>query len=435
MKTVFVTSFYPLISRNILETDFLKNLTAKGDVRAVILAPLYKKEYFVKSFSSPQVVVEGIAHGQPTKTLRGLVLKRLSKLMLPTRTVRLQQKTKLYAEKNLFRFYVLYMPVRFAGRFGLFRKLLRLTSYHLAPRGIFDELIEKYNPDAIFSTDIQNENDVNLMQEARRRGISVLGMVRSWDNLTVHGIMQILPDKLLATSVISKDAAIKYHDMPADDIFVVGIAHYDNYLKGPTLSKEDFSKKFGTDRSKKLILYAPVGDRYIYKNDMDKYVLEALSSADAHVLVRFPPTDTVSLGDFKKPKNMAYHQPGKNFKDGFLLDQEIGREDDESLINSLYWSDLVICGPSTLGIDAALFGKPVIFVNFYPTERVLWEKAVGIHFNHIDQLLKVGGIKVADTREQFMNYIKEYLENPKLDEDARKKIVEKWCAGGDGKST
>ena len=88
MKTIFITNFHLIISRNILATDILRILR-ENDTRVVIIVPEQKKEYFQKTYGGENVIVEGIKANQPSRSKTGLVFKRLSHAMLNTESVRL----------------------------------------------------------------------------------------------------------------------------------------------------------------------------------------------------------------------------------------------------------------------------------------------------------------------------------------------------------
>ena len=45
-------------------------------------------------------------------------------------------------------------------------------------------------------------------------------------------------------------------------------------------------------------------------------------------------------------------------------DRDLSHKDDVRLADSLYYSDVVISGPSTIMIDGAVFNKPIILINF-----------------------------------------------------------------------
>ena len=60
MKTIFITSFHPLISRNILCTNVLKCLAHNKNIRIIIFCPEYKKSFFIKHFRARNIFIEGI---------------------------------------------------------------------------------------------------------------------------------------------------------------------------------------------------------------------------------------------------------------------------------------------------------------------------------------------------------------------------------------
>ena len=75
MKTVFITSFHILISRNILAAGIPRLLVAEG-FRVVVLVPEYKLTYFRERFAGPNVLIEGIDANQPSRTRRGRHTRR-----------------------------------------------------------------------------------------------------------------------------------------------------------------------------------------------------------------------------------------------------------------------------------------------------------------------------------------------------------------------
>ncbi len=445
MKTVFITSFHPHISRNIFSTDVLAMLKAENNLRIVIICPNYKVDYFQKNFASPseasakegRVIVEGVSMYQSSKTRTGLFFKRLALYMLPSETRRIKQRHKLYEDKNYlhFGFFVL---VNFLGRSFLIRRFARYADLKLSPAHYFGALFDKYKPDAIFATDIQDENDTAIMQAAKKRAIPILGMFRSWDNPT-QGILRVFPDKLLAGSTAVFDETVFWQGYPQEKISIVGHPHYDKYLKGPTKTREEFFREFGLDSKKKLILFTPLGDKFVRVNDMDYYGMEVVGAADAQMWVRFPPDEPVTLKNFTKPANMVFHRPGFAFS-GKFEDREIRKEDDDSLINEIYWSDLVLAGPTSINLDAAFFDKPVAASHLVPPAgsgppRNYFDDVYCFDFSHVRKVLGTGGTRYIRNKQELDKAIEQYFKNPKLDAAGRAEIRSLWFSHADGKSS
>lgn len=432
MKTIFVTSFHPHISRNILSAGVLERLIIKG-LQVILIVPNYKKSFFNGRFGGPSVSIEGIQPYQASKTWRGLFFKKLGVFLFDTGTSRLKTKYKYYNDKKFF-YFISARALGFLGKLFLVKKSVRFFDQKFSPKGFFRDLILKYKPDAIFSTDPQNENDVSLMHDARNAGIPIIAMLRSWDN-TTQRILRVMPDKLLVGSEELKKEVQNMYKYSKRKIAITGNPHYDNYIKGPTKTKEEFFAEFGIDVKKQLITYAPIGDHLVTKNDIDQYVMEILGELkDYQVLVRFPPDEAVTLINFKKPENMFYDQPGQAFKNNEFGDREIRKEDDERLINEIYHSNLVITGPTSISLDSVLIDKPVITVNFYPSPRHIFDGIYTNKCDHIQKLLRTGGVRHATSKEEFLEYTESYIKNPSLDAKGRERIRSMWFSHADGTS-
>lgn len=430
MKTIFITSFHAHISRNILGTDVLSLLKADKNLRTVILAPDYKIDYFRTHFGAENILIEGIPLYQASKSWNGLLFKRLSFFLFDSQTRRLKKRYKYYHDRKLF-YFVVSMTLGYLSHFSRLCNLARFFDLKFSSKDFFFPLIEKYQPSLVFGTDIQNENDVALLQAARFRKIPTIGMFRSWDNPT-QSLLRIFPDKLLVGSDEVKRETIKLQHYPEEKIVVTGNPHYDRYLKGPSKTKKDFFAEFNLNPNRRLILYAPVGDKSVYYNDLDQFIMEILGTIDAQILVRFPPVETLTLKNFRKPDNMVFDRPGFAFTNEKYADREIRTADDERLINSICFSDLVVSGSASICLDAVFLDKPVISVNISPTERHFFRTLYGYQFDHIQKLLGTGGVRSATSREELLKAIGEYFHDPQLDAAGRAEIRSLWFSHADG---
>ena len=396
-KTIFITSFHLLISRNIIDTDITRLLVAKK-LRVVVIIPDYKKEYFERTFKGSGLIFEGVIAHQPSKTKLGLFFKRLARFMLPTRTIRLYERYRIWTLEKSFLYQMFFWICQGFGRATFILPLVRFLDWKYSPHHFFNELFDKYHPDLIVTTDILNENDVCLMQEAKSRKIPIVAIIRSWDNLTAHSLIRVIPDKLLVWSKILKREAFFYSGMPKEKIAVVGIPHFDRYIPNSMIPHDEFMRKIGADRRKRLIFFTPIGDLYLRHNDTDRYILDLLSKMDVNVLVRFPAWDKVSnMENFQPPPHMFFDKPGVTYHPNNIGDRDISRKDNEMLINGIYWSDLVITGPSTIAIEAAFFDKPIVLPNFHRTSKKGLEGIFSYRCNHFEYILKSGGGQLVNT--------------------------------------
>lgn len=427
-KTIFITSFHVLISRNILATPLLE-LLGQGGVEVVLLVPDGKREFFVRQFAGPGVRVEGV----PTGLVRRDALLRYFALAgLATRTLAIKRKTEMGGSGE--------WAATLAGNRGVTRCLVRRASSLLTPRRRFSTLFEQYRPALVFATDVQNENDVRLLHEAHDRGTKTVGMVRSWDNLTAKGLIRFIPELLIVNNDIIKAEAVRLHAVPAALIRVVGIPHYDRY-PAPAHPREEFSRRLGLDPAKPFLVYAPTGDRYLAKNRVDREVIRIIAAAlppDFELLVRMPPTDSANL-EAVIPPHVIVHRPGTHLSSqpGVFKLSELTRDDDDLLRDTLAYGDLVVAGPSTIVVDAAVFDTPIILVGFdgdaappyYESIRRYWD------YDHLGPILSSGGARLARSAEELRTWLGRYLGHPSYDRTGRERIRLEQCARLDGRSS
>lgn len=435
-KTIFISAFFGLVARNILSTKILDILQEHKDFRIVILVPQEKAELYRKYFQFSNVLVEGAVLASVAK------LPYLEKLFFSlflnssdTQNWRVERLVERKSKGYYFRSFLHWVMAK-CGNLKLYRLFLRWLDYKLMPRDRFRWYFEKYRPCLVFSADVFQIDDVALMREARFWGAKVVGMVRSWDNITSHGLNRIIPDKLIVNTPKIRDEAIKYNDMNSGNITIVGIPHYDRYIMEPRLSKEQVFQELNLDPNKKTIFFAPPSDIYTEGDTVAIKIIEKLFGLDdIQLIIRLYIVGKANLGDIKAIANkIAIDDPGgaKNFN---LADLSV--LGDSHLADLLYHSDVVIAFASTLAIDAVVFDKPIIFVGFDGnTSRPYW-KSVRRYYDvdHQRSILETGGIKLAENLSELEKYTKEYLNNPELDNAGRQKIIEERCWKLDGKSS
>lgn len=427
MKTFFITSLHVLISRNILATGILPLLAERESLRVVILCPKKKEIFFRKEFESLGVIIEPL---ELSYNWRDLFLRYLSLASLKTKSLFLKRRTEMKGCNLL----ISKILPSFLGRF-----LVKLLNPLLSSREPFASLCEKYQPALVFATDITNEYDIRLIAEAKRRKIKTVGMVRSWDNLTAKGVIRSVPDELLVNNDIIREEAMKFHGIKSERIKVVGVPHHDRYFSKNLIVKENLLGKFGIKPEDSFVLFAPIGDRYLFNNTVDGYVLKLLDKIIPEkwkILIRLPPADHVKeIEECPFSNRLLIYRPGGNF--GSVKNTELSRADDDILIEMLRLAKLIVVGPSTLVIDAAIFDKPVILVGFDGKKNVPYLQSVRRYYdyNHFQPVIESGGASLARSEDEFKRFVGIYLANPAVNRAARRKIVELECQFTDGNSS
>jgi CDP-glycerol glycerophosphotransferase (TagB/SpsB family) len=266
-------------------------------------------------------------------------------------------------------------------------------------------------------------------------------MVRSWDNLSAKGIIRYVTDVVVVNNELIKQEALRWNFVPAERIRIIGIPHYDGYVRGAKKSREVFLNECGLDPDKKTILFAPIGERYMPNKTIDQEILAILAERDVNIIVRMPPTDIATIHAPPASRaNIFFDDAGeRSWKRGGSAPSrktsELGGDDEERLTNELQWSDCVVTGLSTIMIDGAVFDKPIVSVCF-DIGSSYWESFKRYHeYDHVRPVLRSGGVRIVYSPDDLRTAVQDYLVYPEKDREGRKRITDEQAYRFDGKST
>jgi len=439
-RTIFITIFQGVEAKNILRTDIFKELISHEDIRIVFFVRTNEKaSFYQKQFDHPRVFYEIVS--KIKQNFWQCFFGSLKFKLINTATIDWRRRLAFEVHKNRFRFWVGWLLNRLlAHRF--IRKMYRRLDMLLARDCTFEVFFDKYRPVAAVSAHPFDDIEASLLREAKRKRIKTFGLANSWDKITGRCAIRVLPDKLIVYNDLVKKDAIDYTDLPNKDIFVGGVPHYDQHINQSKSSRESFLKRVGGDLNKKVIFYAPLAKRFISSRwsmiDYLQSLIEKGVIENAQLFVRFQPNDFVEMDEIKKRKNIIFDVPGIRFSQhmpiGAGIDWDLSGEDIKMLTDSLYHCDVLISYASSLCIDAAIFNKPVININFelsaplsaYRSPTELYK------MTHYLNALKTGAIRLVNNSEELITWINKYLKNPAIDEEARTRLVREQCHILDG---
>ncbi len=435
-KTIFITSFNPFISRNILSTDVLNILSKRDDLKIVILVPDYKKEYFRDKFEKDNVFIEGCKMLNITK--QDVIFRYLTSSIVSSSRLKIRHQELLDKKKSFLKYFISRLISKLS--FNWAKKLIRVFDYWTINKNNFRRLFIKYNPDLVFSTDIFHNDDIHFLAEAKFKNVKTISMVRSWDNITNKGLFRVEPDDIIVHNEVLKNQVVKYEAIRKDKVFISGLPQFDDYVNKKRTPRKEFFKKIDLDPDKKTILFTPHGERF-HKTDWQILnILQEELPDKIQFIVRFPPNDTVGfgppIGGFKPDNRFHVEKPGVTFTEGRYNDREVEIEDTQTLADDIYHSDLLINYGSTVTIDAVAFDKPSIIVAFDGWEKLPYIKSVRrfLDYDHIKLLIKTKSSKVAHNKEELIDQINLYLKDPSVDAEGRNRLKKEQIWKLDGKS-
>jgi len=448
MKTIFITVTHGGVVRNILRTEVFKTLKSRKDLRIVLavlpLTTFFNSKSFATEFSGENVIVENVGI---KSNIVERALKKIAEMIFLNinynETIRIKEMT--LKKRNYFKYLGLKFVKKILGKNkNAIEALERLDRFLFGYKHrYYRELFEKYNPSLIFSTDFLCPYEWGLIKAARHYNVPVVSMVLSWDHLS-KGRLPMKFDKIIVWNNFLKKQLIEYYGYSSDEIFVSGIPHFDYYVqdRGKLSSRREFLKNVGAAPNKKLITYTTSPPALSpFEQDVIEIVCEAIKNGEikypSHLHVRFHPAD--NFGRHEKLKKygdiITFEPPGKSAsRAGYTWDPD--KADMLHYADLLFHSDVMINVCSTVTIDASAFDTPVINIAFDGyEEKPYWDSTARYYdYTHYKNIVETGGAKIARDKEELIKYVNEYLKNPKLDSEGRKRIVDEMCYKLDGKA-
>ena len=443
-KTIFLTAFHSFVSKNILNTDVLKILRGQQDLRVIIFVSYQKKDFFEKYYGSENILIEGIDVRPFTTSLINIFFSRIAHLFIDSHYLwykKAEALDKRHSPLAYIKYFFLIRFTRIFSGYSFVNSIFRKLDYHFIPRFLLKKYFDRYTPSLLFSTDVFDGIDVQFLKEAKSRNVFTVGMIRSWDNCYSKGLMRVIPDKLIVNNEIIKQEAISGHNIKPEDIFVAGHPQFDEFIRGKRLSREQFFSKIGADALKRLVLFAPAGS---ILSDTDWQICQILNEGlkdgrftkAIQFFVRNHPHHPADLSAFKGSQDFIFERPGHVLDKQNLKETELDPDETRHLADLLFHSDLVIYVATSLGLDASVFDKPQIIIDFDGWENKPYIKSVKRYHNedHMKKLIATGGVRVAKSRNELIEWINHYLENPRTDQEGRKKLAQAQLYNLDGKS-
>ncbi|MBI2082666.1 MAG: CDP-glycerol glycerophosphotransferase family protein [Deltaproteobacteria bacterium] len=339
-----------------------------------------------------------------------------------------------------------------------FLALLHSLQLWMTRSRYYTQLFQQYSPDAIMLTHSIALQEIFLACFAKKQNVPIIVGIHSWDTLTTKtgmaGVGSKKPrcgrtfpvrfNKILVWNEILKDQLIRFYGYSPNDISISGIPQFDSYIRNGTRSRESFFARYHLDPSKKLILYA-AGNPVVlpHQDEIISILLEAFDQRDiqmpSYLMIRnHPGHDTSSI------QKMAQDRPDVLFDQPSIAYAALsnssgwqnGNGDTEHFAELLFAADLVINVWSTVSLDAAIFGKPTICIAFDGQDQKPYLESVRrfYDYTHYQPLVKSGGIRLVENKTELISAINQFLKNPRLNENERKKMILEQATFLDGQS-
>ena len=297
-------------------------------------------------------------------------------------------------------------------------------------------------PSVMLSTGPFQFEQPAVFAAARRLGIPTLAYIPSWDNISTKARMVFDYDGYIVWSEQEKKELYETYPLSRRrPVYVCGAPQYDIFFQEKFyLSREEFCRGQGLDPSLPIIVYAIGSPNFLKEHhgamDLAKKVEDGVLGNVQMVVRPHPIHDNAEMQEFFRDFSRVRLQSSPNA--GKKLNER--SQDTAQIIewvNTFRHADVVVNLSSTVTIDAAIFDKPVVNLDFDPqpgqTDQQLI-KEVNHLWTHFKPIAESGGIRLVGNFEEMVEAIRMYLKNPELHSSDRRSIAEYVCGHLDGRS-
>jgi hypothetical protein len=303
----------------------------------------------------------------------------------------------------------------------------------------YRSLLRDSKPNLLFATHQRTPQVTPLVAAAKSLGIPTATFIFSWDNLTSKGRIPISYDHYLVWSDHMRAELLRFYpDTRPESVHVVGTPQFEPYAY-PEFGwpEEKFSKELGLRAGCRRICFT-CGDQSTSPND--PMYIQALAEANragafeepVEIIVRSSPAEDGQrfrpiMEEYPELKwgpprwvqtRPAHPEPWS---------QRIPRRDDVDLLKStIRYCDVNVNVASTMTLDFAHAGKPVVNVAFggNGSGSQWFNDSIYYSFDHYRPVVELGAVRVARSKHELVANINSYLENPDLDAPGRKRLLE-----------
>jgi hypothetical protein len=390
-----------MVVRDLLRSGPLERVLGQSDARVVLLTQGVRDPAFVQEFASERVKIAPLEPYAPTPMVWRLMVRRW----------------------------------RYARSAAVADLVHRLEERLIPIPASYDRLFDELRPALVVSGDPLRPGDANLIAAAHRRRVPTLGSVRSWDNIQKH--LRTRPDALTVWNQRNAREAVDIDRFAPRQVTEVGAPQLDVYFRDRRhlLTKQ----QLGLDPDKKTLLLAT--SSFTYESDQT-YLVDMLIDAirqreirhPLQIVLRLHPADRV--GRYLKYR----HAPDVllDIPETYLatLGWTMSCADLERMAALLRHTDVMVNFATTVTLEAAIVDAPTLLVAFSPIDPDEMERyVIGLHFRmHYRSLVERDLVPVAWSRDQLVEWINRYLDDPGLYRAQRKTIVREWVQFTDGAS-
>lgn len=445
MKKILILTSSLLTDRMFVYTDFFNVL--RQDLEVEVWSQSFENPRHMAEWNSQNVNVKPFPPIFPLPEFPHNYARRLNEFVWdysrkpPSRMSLLQHR----AQKRNYDMRFLEIFGRVFANLGLERFIEKrverlMLSYDRSP--VSESRLNDSQPDAIVVTGPFQFKQPAIAATAKKLGIPVLALIPSWDNLSTKNRFVLSYDGYVVWNKKLRDELSHFYPEASEKpVYIVGAPQFDVFFdESYYQSREEFCQRQGLDPDLPIILYALGSPNFLIEHHGAEYLANRIANGDlgdVQMLVR--PHPLHNEGEMER----VFENFGARIvvqKTAEPGDRQLGRTQDRKQItdwvNTFRHADVVINLCSTVSIDAAIFDRPVINLDFdpqpgQPDQQLIID--INHRWTHFSPIAESGGVYLVRDFDEMMKAIVTYLKHPELHRDERRFISEFVCEHLDGR--
>lgn len=443
---VLLLSSSPLVDRVYLHTNFVRTLAEENEV--TVWATSAKSKDYEAMWKRLDAKVQVFPEILPFKEFPYNYLRRLNEFVWDYRFLipsRISAQRHVRTKSQAFYIRALKIPARCLALLRTEQMLESrleklLLSYSRSPETA--RLLRELKPSVILSTGPFQFEQPAVYAEAKKLGIPTIAYITSWDNITTKNRMVFDYDAYIVWSEQTKKELEEFYPQSKNKpIYIIGAPQFDVFFQNKFYqTREEFCRDQNLDPALPIIVYAVGSPNFLQEHHGAIHLAERIVKGElgkVNMLVRpHPMHDKGELRNYFKQ-----YEPHVRLQQSADADKGLNeRTQDEKQIvewiNTFRHADVVVNLSSTVTVDAAIFDKPVVNLDYDPqpgqTDQELI-KEINHKWNHFKPIAESGGVWLVNDTEEMIHAVKTYLKNPGLHKAKRRWIADYVCGYLDGK--
>lgn len=315
-----------------------------------------------------------------------------------------------------------------------------LLGYPRSPEGL--DRLRRLNPSALLTTGPFQFEQPAIVAAARQLNIPTLALIPSWDNVSTKNRLVFKYDGYLVWSEWTRRELHEFYPQSRQvPIYVVGAPQFDVFFQERfRQSREVFCRSQGLKADRPIIVHAIGSPNFLHEHHAALEMARRVAAGelgDVQLLVRpHPIHDRAEFGGLFRAfgPNVVVQQTADAHTPLEARAQDQGQI--VEWVNTFRHADVVVNLSSTVAVDAAIFDRPVVNLDFDPEPgqpNQALVKDVNHLWTHFKPIAESGGLWLVNDTDEMVHAVRTYLAHPELHREKRRWVAETVCGHLDGR--